>query len=85
MTPQQLAVATGARIDRATEHLPHIEAAMQEFGITTKARRRSGTSLADCTGLSRYGGQRLHSAGMSFGRTSETTNRVTATDSGAVG
>lgn len=30
MTPQQLAVATGARIDRATEHLPHIEAAMQE-------------------------------------------------------
>ncbi len=38
MTPQQLAICTGARIDRATEHLPHIEAAMQEFGITTKAR-----------------------------------------------
>ena len=39
MTPQQLAICTGARIDRATEHLPHIEAAMQEFGITTKARQ----------------------------------------------
>ena len=39
MTPQQLAICTCARIDRATEHLPHIEAAMQEFGITTKARQ----------------------------------------------
>lgn len=39
MTPQQLAVATGARIDRATTFLPHIEAAMQEFGIDTPARQ----------------------------------------------
>lgn len=39
MTPQQLARCTGARIDRATEWLPHIEAAMAEFGITTPARQ----------------------------------------------
>lgn len=39
MTPQQLARATGARIDRATEHLPHLEATMQEFGIDTPARQ----------------------------------------------
>ena len=39
MTPQQLARATGARIDRATEHLPHLEAAMQEFEINTPARQ----------------------------------------------
>jgi len=39
MTPAQLAQATGARIDRATEWLPVIEAAMREFGIDTKARK----------------------------------------------
>lgn len=39
MTPQSLAAATGARIDRATEHLPHIEAAMQEYDISTKVRQ----------------------------------------------
>jgi putative chitinase len=39
MTPAQLAQATGARIDRATEWLPVIEAAMLEFGIDTKARQ----------------------------------------------
>lgn len=39
MTPKQLAIATGARIDRATEYLPHIEAAMAEFGIDTPARQ----------------------------------------------
>lgn len=39
MTPQQLASATGARIDRATAFLPHIEAAMAEFGIDTPARQ----------------------------------------------
>ena len=39
MTPQQLARATGARIDRATEHLPHLEATMREFGIDTLARQ----------------------------------------------
>lgn len=39
MTPQDLAICTGARIDRATEHLPHIEAAMQEFGIDTPRRQ----------------------------------------------
>lgn len=39
MTPQQLARATGARIDRATEFLPHIEAAMDDYEINTPARR----------------------------------------------
>lgn len=39
MTPQDLARATGARIDRATEYLPHIETAMAEFGIDTPARQ----------------------------------------------
>lgn len=39
MTPQQLAMATGARIDRAREWLPHIEAAMAEFDINTPARQ----------------------------------------------
>lgn len=39
MTPQKLARATGARIDRATEYLPYIEAAMAEFGIDTPARQ----------------------------------------------
>ncbi len=39
MTPQDLARATGARIDRATEWLPHIEAAMDEFDINTPERQ----------------------------------------------
>lgn len=39
MTPQDLARATGARIDRATEWLPHIEAAMDEFDINTPQRQ----------------------------------------------
>ena len=39
MTPVQLAKATGARIDRATEWLPVIEAAMLEFGINTQQRQ----------------------------------------------
>jgi len=39
MTPKELARATGARIDRATEWLPHIAAAMAEFDITTPARQ----------------------------------------------
>lgn len=39
MTPKQLALSTGARIDRATAFLPHIEAAMEEFGIDTPARQ----------------------------------------------
>lgn len=39
MTPAQLAQATGARIDRATEWLPVIEQAMREFGIDTKDRQ----------------------------------------------
>lgn len=39
MTPRDLAIATGARIDRATEHLPHILAAMDEFDINTDNRR----------------------------------------------
>jgi len=39
MTPAQLAQATGARIDRATEWLPVIEQAMREFGIDTKERQ----------------------------------------------
>lgn len=39
MTPQDLARCTGARIDRSTEFLPHIEAAMAEFDINTPARQ----------------------------------------------
>jgi len=39
MTPQDLATATGARIDRATEWLPAITAAMAEFEIDTPQRQ----------------------------------------------
>lgn len=39
MTPQDLARCTGARIDRATEWLPHIAAAMAEFDINTPQRQ----------------------------------------------
>jgi putative chitinase len=39
MTPQELALCTGARIDRATEFRPFVEAAMEEFGIDTPARQ----------------------------------------------
>lgn len=39
MTPQQLAICTGSRIDRAREWLPHIEAAMREFDINTPLRQ----------------------------------------------
>lgn len=39
MTPQELAICTGARIDRAREWLPHIEAAMAEFDINTPLRK----------------------------------------------
>lgn len=39
MTPQELALATGARIDRAEENLPWLAAAMDTFGITSPARQ----------------------------------------------
>ena len=39
MTPQDLAIATGARIDRATENLAWIEAAMADYEINTPARQ----------------------------------------------
>jgi putative chitinase len=39
MTPQDLSRATGARIDRATEFFPFVEAAMDEFEINTPARQ----------------------------------------------
>jgi putative chitinase len=39
MTPQELAVCTGARIDRATEFLPFLEDAMHEFQINTPQRQ----------------------------------------------
>jgi len=39
LTARDLAVATGAFIDRAREHLPHIIAAMDEFGIDTPVRQ----------------------------------------------
>lgn len=38
MTPAELAQATGARIDRATEFLPIIERAAVDFDITTPER-----------------------------------------------
>lgn len=41
MTPQDLANATGARIDRATTFLPLIESAMDEFEINTPQRQAS--------------------------------------------
>lgn len=39
MTPQDLARATGARIDRATENLPWLAVAMDIYGINTPARQ----------------------------------------------
>lgn len=39
MTPNQIVTATGARLDRATEYLPHLEAAMDEFDINTPQRK----------------------------------------------
>jgi putative chitinase len=39
MTPVDLSKATGARIDRATEWLPHIESAMDEYEINTPERK----------------------------------------------
>lgn len=39
MTPQDLAMATGARIDRATENLPWISAAMDAYEINTPTRQ----------------------------------------------
>lgn len=39
MTPQDLARCTGARIDRAAEWLPYIDAAMDEFEINTPQRQ----------------------------------------------
>lgn len=39
MTPQQLAMATGARIDRATAHLPWIVAAMAAYNIDNPRRK----------------------------------------------
>ncbi len=41
MNPRQLALATGARIDRATEFLPHIEAAMAAYGIDQTPVRKA--------------------------------------------
>ena len=39
MTPEQLAACTGASVARAAQHLPHLVAAMEEFGIDTPARQ----------------------------------------------
>jgi putative chitinase len=39
LTPQDLAVCTGARIDRAETFLPFLEAAMDEFEINTPQRQ----------------------------------------------
>jgi len=39
MTPQDLARATGARVDRATENLPWLEAAMDIYDINTPKRQ----------------------------------------------
>lgn len=39
MTPKELALCTGARIDRAAEYLPHIQAAMAEYEIDTPLRK----------------------------------------------
>jgi putative chitinase len=39
VTPRELAIATGARIDRATTFLPFLEDAMHEFEINTPERQ----------------------------------------------
>ena len=39
MTPRELAICTGTRIDRAEEWLPYIEDAMAEFSIDTPLRQ----------------------------------------------
>ena len=39
MTPKDIVTATSARIDRATEYLPFLEAAMAEFEINTPRRQ----------------------------------------------
>lgn len=39
MTPRDLALATGARIDRAETFLPYLEDAMHEFAINTMERQ----------------------------------------------
>lgn len=39
LSAHDLAIATGARIDRAQEHLPHIIATMAEFDIDTPTRQ----------------------------------------------
>lgn len=39
MTPELLAACTGARIDRARTHAPHLTSAMSEYAIDTPARQ----------------------------------------------
>jgi putative chitinase len=39
VTPKELALATGARIDRATTFLPFLEDAMHEFNVSTPERQ----------------------------------------------
>lgn len=39
LTIEELALCTGARVDRARNFLPYIEAAMAEFGINTPMRQ----------------------------------------------
>lgn len=41
MNPKQLALATGARIDRAMEFLPHIESAMAAYCIDRTVERKA--------------------------------------------
>lgn len=41
MIPQDLAIATGARIDRATEFLPYVEAAMAAYYIDLTPARKA--------------------------------------------
>jgi putative chitinase len=41
MTPRQIALATGARIYRATEFFPHIEFAMKAYGIDQTPLRKA--------------------------------------------
>jgi putative chitinase len=48
MTPQELAICTGARSDRAEEWLPYIEAAMTEFGIDTPERQAAFLAQIGC-------------------------------------
>ena len=82
MTPQELSLATGARIDRARENLHHVDLAMHDFEINTVDRQAAflaqiGHESGVCTGSMRYGGRQPHSLGTRGGSTWAMRRQVT--------